>query len=97
MTGVRPDAKEKWPDHFIQDPHFHNFSFDGERPCRRLHRCQLRRVDARAPSGHTAAPAITDMNSRRLIAAPKVQGKGLYRHNLAGGWHLGQRPVTPVG
>jgi hypothetical protein len=35
-----------------------------------------RRLPARAPSGHTAAPAITDMNSRRLIAAPKVQGKG---------------------
>jgi hypothetical protein len=26
---------------------------------------------------HTAAPAITDMNSRRLIAALKAQGKGI--------------------
>jgi hypothetical protein len=75
MTGVRPDAKEKWPDHFIQDPHFHNFSFDGERPCRRLHRCQLRRVDARAPSGHTAAPAITDMIHAVSLLPPRFRAR----------------------
>jgi hypothetical protein len=29
---------------------------------------------ARAANGHTVAPAIADMNSRRLIASPKAEG-----------------------
>jgi hypothetical protein len=31
----------------IRDPHFHNFSIKRERPCRRLRRCELQRVEAR--------------------------------------------------
>ena len=30
------------------------------------------------PSGHAAAPAISDMNSRLLIAAPKALRQGIY-------------------
>src|SRR6516162_2362803 len=31
----------------IRDSDFHNFSFERERPCRRLRRCELRRVEVR--------------------------------------------------
>src|SRR6516225_2238173 len=31
----------------IRDSHFYNFGFERERPCRRLRRCELRRVEAR--------------------------------------------------
>src|SRR5262249_13202075 len=48
---------------------------------------------ARAPKGHTAAPAITDMNSRRLIAARKALGQGIVRLNV-GVW--GSTPTDPT-
>jgi hypothetical protein len=37
---------------------------------------------ALALSGHTAAPAITDINSRLLIAAAKGSGQGALYHML---------------
>src|SRR5215469_8300115 len=41
----------------IRDLHFHNFSFERERPCRRLRRCELRRVEARdAKNCYTREP-----------------------------------------
>jgi hypothetical protein len=51
---------------------------------------------ARAESGHAVAPAITDMNSRLLIAAPQGSGQGsIYRHNLAQ-WKLVRITSAPA-
>src|SRR5215467_10517960 len=68
----------------VRDSHFHNFSFERERPYRRLRRCELRRVEAwDAKDCYTREPRNDLFEQAHLFPAQLREIKKHSRHIAA--------------